>query len=66
VSLGSESMPPSSYVPALVSMKGEVIEPKNMDEVRELLVHQLAVGAKLHVFTPHIELQQDVSAIAVS
>jgi len=64
--LGSESKTPSSYEPALVSMKGEVIEPKDMDEVPELLVHQSAVGAKLHVFTPHIELQQDVSAIAVS
>lgn len=57
--LGSESKTPSSYEPALVSMKGEVIEPKDMDEVPELLVHQSAVGAKLHVFTPHIELQQD-------
>ncbi|KAG7594872.1 Papain-like cysteine peptidase superfamily [Arabidopsis thaliana x Arabidopsis arenosa] len=57
--LGSESKPPSSYKPALVSMKGEVIEPKDMDQVRDLLVHQPAVGAKLHVFSPHIELQQD-------
>ncbi|CAH8255309.1 unnamed protein product [Arabidopsis lyrata] len=57
--LGSESKPPSSYKPALVSMKGEVIEPKDMDQVRDLLVHQPAAGAKLHVFSPHIELQQD-------
>ncbi|CAH8255453.1 unnamed protein product [Arabidopsis lyrata] len=58
IPLGSESKPPPSYKPALVSMKGKVIEPKDMEEVRELLVHQ-PVGAKLHVFTPHIELQQD-------
>ncbi|KAG7657173.1 hypothetical protein ISN44_As01g042560 [Arabidopsis suecica] len=64
--LGSESKTPSSYEPALVSMKGEVIEPKDMDEVRELLVHQSAVGAKLHVFTPHIELQQDAIYCASS
>ncbi|EOA37047.1 hypothetical protein CARUB_v10010150mg [Capsella rubella] len=57
--LRSESKPPSSsYKPALVSMKGQVIEPKNFEEARDFLVNQL-VGAKLHVFSPHIELQQD-------
>ncbi|XP_019095772.1 PREDICTED: uncharacterized protein LOC104760782 isoform X2 [Camelina sativa] len=58
--LGSVSKPPSSYKPALVSMKGQVIEPKDIEEARDLLVHQ-PVGAKLHVFSPHLELQQDVS-----
>ncbi|KAL9830981.1 hypothetical protein AtNW77_Chr3g0195891 [Arabidopsis thaliana] len=48
---GSVSKPLSSYKPALVLMKGQVIEPKNIEEVRDLLVHQL-VGAKLHVFSP--------------
>ncbi|XP_010462002.1 PREDICTED: uncharacterized protein LOC104742682 isoform X3 [Camelina sativa] len=56
--LGSVSKPSSSYKPPLVSMKGQVIEPKNMDQVRDLLLHQ-PVGAKLHVFSPHVELQQD-------
>ncbi|XP_010471249.2 PREDICTED: uncharacterized protein LOC104751067 [Camelina sativa] len=56
--LGSVSKPPSSYKPALVSMKGQVIEPKDIEEARDLLVHQ-PVGAKLHVFSPHLELQQD-------
>ncbi|CAH8254882.1 unnamed protein product [Arabidopsis lyrata] len=56
--LGSVIKPPSSYKPDLVSMKGQVIEPKTMEEACDLLVHQ-PVGAKLHVFMPHIELQQD-------
>ncbi|KAL1191006.1 Protein HEAT-INDUCED TAS1 TARGET 5 [Cardamine amara subsp. amara] len=55
--LGSVSKPPSSYKPALVSMKGQVIEAEDLEEVCDLLVHQ-PVGAKLHVFTPQIELQQ--------
>ncbi|KAL1221781.1 Protein HEAT-INDUCED TAS1 TARGET 5 [Cardamine amara subsp. amara] len=56
--LGSMSKPPSSYKPALVSMKGQVIEPKDLEEACDLLVHQ-PVGAKLHVFSPQIELQQN-------
>ncbi|CAA7035594.1 unnamed protein product [Microthlaspi erraticum] len=57
--LGSTATkPPPSYKPDLVSMKGEVVEPEYLDEALELLKYQ-AVGAKLHVFTPHIELQQE-------
>ncbi|VVB04901.1 unnamed protein product [Arabis nemorensis] len=56
--LGSVSKPPSSYKPALVSMKGQVIETRNVEEARDWLMHQ-PVGAKLHVFSPHIDLQQD-------
>ncbi|KAL1215332.1 Protein HEAT-INDUCED TAS1 TARGET 5 [Cardamine amara subsp. amara] len=52
------SNPSSSYKPALVSMKGQVIEPKDMEEVCDFLIHQ-PVGAKLHVFSPHIDLQQN-------
>ncbi|XP_006304151.2 LOW QUALITY PROTEIN: protein HEAT-INDUCED TAS1 TARGET 5 [Capsella rubella] len=61
--LGSESKPPSSYKPALVSMKGKVIVPKDLEEASDLVVH-LPVGAKLHVFNPHIELQKDAIYVA--
>ncbi|VVA99218.1 unnamed protein product [Arabis nemorensis] len=56
--LGSEFTPSSSYKPALVSMKGEVIEAKNMEEACDLLLDQ-PVGAKLHVFSPQIDLVGD-------
>ncbi|CAD5314921.1 unnamed protein product [Arabidopsis thaliana] len=56
--LGSVITPPSSYKPDLVSMKGQVIEPKTIEEACDMVVDQ-PVGAKLHVFKPHIELQQD-------
>ncbi|XP_010500744.1 PREDICTED: uncharacterized protein LOC104778076 [Camelina sativa] len=57
--LGSVSKPPSSYKPALVTMKGKVVVPKNLEEVVDMLdlvVHQ-PLGAKLHVLNPHLELQ---------
>ncbi|KAL9308975.1 unnamed protein product [Arabidopsis thaliana] len=60
--LGSVITPPSSYKPDLVSMKGQVIEPQTIEEACDMVVDQ-PVGAKLHVFKPHIELQQDASAI---
>ncbi|CAA7023119.1 unnamed protein product [Microthlaspi erraticum] len=50
--------PPPSYKPALVSMKGKVVEHEELGEARESLKYQ-AVEAKLHVFSPQIELQQD-------
>uniref|UniRef100_A0A1J3EAI3 Uncharacterized protein n=2 Tax=Noccaea caerulescens TaxID=107243 RepID=A0A1J3EAI3_NOCCA len=53
----SDKQPPPSYKPPLVTMKGEVVEPDDMDEARELLKHQ-SVGAKVHIFSPHVELQQ--------
>jgi hypothetical protein len=53
----SDKKPPPSYKPPLVTMKGEVAEPDTMDEARELVKHQ-AVGAKVHIFHPHVELQQ--------
>ncbi|EOA36237.1 hypothetical protein CARUB_v10010206mg [Capsella rubella] len=63
--LGSKSKPPSSHKPALVSLEGQVTEPKDFEEAREILVNQ-PVGAKLHVFSPHIELQQDAIYCASS
>ncbi|KFK30349.1 hypothetical protein AALP_AA7G249900 [Arabis alpina] len=56
--LGSEVKPPSSYKPALVSMKGEVIEAENMEEAWDLSRYQ-PVAAKLHLFSPHIDLVGD-------
>ncbi|CAA7053569.1 unnamed protein product [Microthlaspi erraticum] len=54
-----------SNKPALVFMKGEVIETKYLEDVRELMKFH-PVGAKLHVFSPHIELQQDAIYCASS
>ncbi|VVB10565.1 unnamed protein product [Arabis nemorensis] len=56
--LGSVSKPSSSYKPALVSMKGKVIEAKNIEEACDLLIDQ-PVGAKLHLFSPQIDLVGD-------
>ncbi|KFK22930.1 hypothetical protein AALP_AAs51418U000100 [Arabis alpina] len=56
--LGSLSKPPSSYKPALVLMKGQATEAKNVEEAYDLLEDQ-PVGAKLHVFSPQIDHQQD-------
>ncbi|CAA7051253.1 unnamed protein product [Microthlaspi erraticum] len=41
--------PPPSYKPDLVSLRGEVVEHEDLEEVHALLKHQ-TVGAKLHVF----------------
>ncbi|VVB10765.1 unnamed protein product [Arabis nemorensis] len=53
--LGSVLKPPSSYKPALVSMKGDVIEAKTTNEAWHLSKDQ-PVAAKLHVFSPQIDL----------
>ncbi|CAA7053567.1 unnamed protein product [Microthlaspi erraticum] len=57
--------PPPSYKPDLVFTKGDVFETKDLDQVRELMKYH-PVGAKLHVFSPHIELQQDAIYCASS
>ncbi|CAA7028795.1 unnamed protein product [Microthlaspi erraticum] len=56
--LGSGVKPSPSHKPALVSMRGKVDEADNFEQVREVLKDQ-PVGARMHVYTPHIDLQQD-------
>ncbi|VVB12545.1 unnamed protein product [Arabis nemorensis] len=52
VHLGCQYKPPTSaYNPALVSMKGELVEAMNVDEVLKLLKQQ-PVGARMHAFSP--------------
>lgn len=52
--LGCMFKPPSSYNPARLSMKGEVIEPKNLDEALKFF-RQQPIGAGLHVFSPELD-----------
>ncbi|EOA27803.1 hypothetical protein CARUB_v10023956mg [Capsella rubella] len=50
--------PPSACHIPRVHMKGKVVEAKDLDGAFKLLEHQ-PVGAKLHVFTPDIDLLGD-------